>query len=411
MRVLLLHPNFPAQLRHVAKALGESGEHTVVFATKTPRHGWVIPGVSKALYVPQKGASTQGKSVVTRLVDPFRDAVAQGEAFYRLGQMLKDGGFTPDVIYANSGWGSTLYIKDIWPDTPLQCYFEWFYDPQGKDSSFDKPKLAEGPPLPPKVLRTRNASIFNDLWMCDQGISPTRWQKSQFPQEYQDKIAVLHDGVDTEFFSPQPDAKMVLPSLDLSHVEEVITYVGRGMEPYRGFPQFMEAMEIVLRRRPKAHVVIAGSERVCYGAPHPSGKSYKDVMLEQLDLPEERIHFVGSLPYAEYRKLLAASSVHVYLTRPFVLSWSAIEAMASGCCIVASDTDPVREAMQDGESALLVDFFDAQAIAARVEEALGDKALQRRISQGARRVAEESYSLRRLLPRHIELLKRTALGG
>ncbi|NJB67435.1 glycosyltransferase involved in cell wall biosynthesis [Desulfobaculum xiamenense] len=406
MRVLLIHPNFPAQLRHVARALGAGKDNVVVFATRNPRHEWAIPGVSKALYV-----TDDGEFKVHRLAEPVQDAVLQGEAMYRLGHRLRSAGFTPDVIYANSGWGSTLYLKDVWPDVPLMCYFEWFYDPQGSDALYDVPPVAGDAAPPPKLLRTRNAAIFNDLWNCEQGLSPTHWQKSQFPAEYQGKIAVLHDGVDTTFFSPVEGARMRLPKLDLSGVDEIVTFAGRGMEPYRGFPQFMVAIEKVLRERPQAHAVIVGADRVCYGSPHPSGRGYKDIMLERLDLPMERVHFTGALPYGAYRDMLRASSVHVYLTRPFVLSWSSIESMACGCCIVGSDTEPVREAMTNGHSALLVDFRDPSAIAEGIVRVLEDRELAARLRKGAREVALERYSLERLLPRHLELIANTARRG
>lgn len=407
MRVLLIHPNFPAQLRHVAAALGRGKDNVVVFATKNPRHEWSIPGVSKVVYSPEgdNGYKTH------RLANPFQDCVLQGEAMHRTAFELKSRGFKPDVIYANSGWGATLYLKDIWPDVPLLCYFEWFYDPEGDDAKFDKAPEKPGEYRPPLLMRTRNGSIFNDLWMCEQGLSPTRWQRSQFPDEYRDKITVLHDGVDTQFFSPAKDKKMVLPDLDLSEAEEVVTFAGRGMEPYRGFPQFMKAVEIIQKRRPKTHFVVAGSERVCYGSPRGDGKSWKQHMLDVLDLDHERLHFVGSLPYGEYRTLLQATDVHVYSTRPFVLSWSFIEAMACGCTLAASDTPPVREAVTHGENALLYDFFNPGQMAERVEELLEDRSLARSLGDAARETALERYSLQKLLPRHLDLLRRTAMNG
>lgn len=404
MRVLLLHPNFPAQLRHVAAALGRGKDNVVVFATKNPRNEWHIPGVSKVLFSPED----ENGYKVHHLAGPFQEAVLQGEAMHRTAHLLKSRGFRPDVIYANSGWGATMYLKDVWPDVPLMCYFEWFYDPEGEDARFEP---QAGPPdayRPPLLMRTRNGTIFNDLWTCEQGLSPTRWQRSQFPEEYRDKIAVLHDGVDTDFFSPLPGAKMVLPGLDLSGAEEVVTFAGRGMEPYRGFPAFMKAAEIVLRERPRAHVVVAGSERVCYGSPRADGKSWKQHMLENLDLDESRLHFVGALPYGAYRDMLRASHVHVYLTRPFVLSWSFIESMACGCVLAASDTPPVREAVTHGESALLFDFFNPREQADRIQELLDDRTMAAGLGRAARETALERYSLSKLLPRHLELLRRTA---
>lgn len=406
MKVLLTHPNFPGQLRHVAAALGARQENVVVFATRIARNEWRIPGVSKLRYEPRPPEGLKPH----RLLEPLQDAVLQGEALHRVAHDLKTRGFTPDVIYGNSGWGSTLYLKDVWPEVPLMCYFEWFYDPEGADARFGlAPGAGEGYD-PPKLMRTRNAVIFNDLWACDQGLSPTAWQRAQFPDAFRPKIEVLHDGVDTTFFSPAPGAApgLDLPGADLTGVEEIVTFVGRGMEPYRGFPQFMEAAARVLALRPRAHVVVAGSERVCYGSPREDGKSWKEHMLEVLDLDLQRLHFTGSLPYGQYRDLLRASSVHVYLTRPFVLSWSFVEAMSCGCALVASDTEPVREAVTHGQSALLCDFFRPAAFAEAICTLLDDRALAARLGAAARQTALERYDLRTLLPRHLELLRRTA---
>ena len=409
MRILFLHPNFPAQFRHVAALFGRDKRNQVLFMTKNERPEWNIPGVRKVLYAPDGQVAQE----VHRLAAPLDTAVREGQAVFAACRKLKASGFTPDLVYAHSGWGTSMYLREIWPHAPLMCYFEWFYDPGGADANFDLPQGAERAPT---VLRTRNAPIFNDLWTCDQGLCPTRWQHSQFPPEYRPRIAVLHDGVDTSWFVPDPEARLVLegpelPALDLSGVEEVVTYTARGMEPYRGFPQFMEAMSLLLKRRKGTHVVVAGSERVCYGGPRPDGKSWKQAMLDTLDLPMDRLHFTGSLPYGQYRTLLQCSSAHVYLTRPFVLSWSVVEAMACGCLVVGSDTPPVRELIEPGRNGLLADFFSPRDIADRVDEALSDTDRAARLRAAARATAEERYALSRLLPIHARLMVDTARGA
>jgi len=409
VRILFIHPNFPAQFRHVAAVFGRDKRNQVLFLTKNERPEWNIPGVRKVLYVPGGEAAEQ----VHRLAAPLDTAVREGEAVFTACRKLKVSGFRPDLVYAHSGWGTSMYLREVWPDVPLMCYFEWFYDPGGADAVFDLPPGAERGPT---VLRTRNAPIFNDLWTCDQGLCPTRWQRAQFPQEYRPRIAVLHDGVDTGYFIPDPEARIVLDgvdgkTLDLSGAGEIVTYTARGMEPYRGFPQFMEAMALLLERRKQTHVVVAGSERICYGGPRPDKRSWKEAMLEKLDLPMDRLHFTGSLPYGKYRTLLQASSVHVYLTRPFVLSWSAVEAMACGCQVVGSDTPPVRELIRHGHNGLLADFFSPQDIALRVEEALEDKDRAAKLRAAARATAEDRYSLAKLLPIHCRLMADTARGA
>jgi glycosyltransferase involved in cell wall biosynthesis len=321
---------------------------------------------------------------------------------------LKSQGFVPDLVYGHSGWGPTLFVKDVFPDSKLMCYFEWFYWAHGSDADFDP-----ADPLSPDdeaKIRVKNAPILMDLYSCDWGLSPTKWQKSQFPHEFQRKMSAMHDGVDTEFFKPNPGAKLVLPNLDLSGADEVVTYVSRGMEPYRGFPEFIESIAYLQEKRPNCHVVVVASERVCYGKSLPNGQTYKEQMLAKVPLDMSRVHFVGTLPYGQYLKVLQASDAHIYLTRPFVLSWSMIESMSTGCVVVGSDTAPVREVIRDGENGFLVDFFSPKQIADRVHDILEHPTRMAHIRDNARKTVLENYAHSVLLPRHIELMQEVAQG-
>lgn len=400
MRFLFLHSNFPAQYRHVALALAKDKNNQVVFGTKNKDTS--LAGIYKAIFEPSRNPHP----ATHHYVRPLESAVLHGQAVFKLIEKLKFQGFVPDVICGHSGWGPTLFIKDAFPDKPLICYFEWFYHAHGSDADFD-------PSEPLNIddmarIRIKNAPILIDLYSCDRGLSPTNWQRTQFPQQFHPKISVLHDGVDTEYFKPHPGAKLVLPNLDLSHVDELVTYVARGMEPYRGFPQFIEAIAYLQERRPNCHVVIVGDNRVCYGKPLPDGSSYKDFMLKKVPLDLSRVHFTGSLPYGQYLQVIQASSVHVYLTRPFVLSWSMLESMSTGCLIVGSDTAPVTEIIQDGKNGLLVDFFSPQKIADRVDEVLNHPTRMAEIRAQARNTILERYALADLLPQHINLIKNVA---
>ncbi|MGB5770224.1 MAG: glycosyltransferase family 4 protein [Crocosphaera sp.] len=396
MNILFLHPNFPAQFRHVTTALAKNPKNKVYFGTKRKEGG--IPGVFKVIYTPSRTARAETHHYVRNL----ENAVLQGQAVYRLAEQLKKEKFVPDVVYGHSGWGPTLFIKDIFPKAELLCFFEWFYHAHGTDADFDpkEPLNADDEAR----IRIKNAAILIDLYSCDRGLSPTYWQRQQFPPEYQSKITVRHDGVDTDYFQPKPGIKLVLKDkkLDLSEVEEIVTYVGRGMEPYRGFPQFMEAVSILLKKRPNCHVVIVGEDRVAYGRSLKDGKTYKQLMLETFSYDLSRLHFTGSLPYGQYLKVIQASSVHVYLTRPFVLSWSMLEAMSTGCLVLGSKTPPVEEVIEDGVNGLLVDFFAIDRIVERIEEVLDhpDKMASLRVK--ARETIQERYALSRLLPEHIE---------
>jgi glycosyltransferase involved in cell wall biosynthesis len=204
-----------------------------------------------------------------------------------------------------------------------------------------------------------------------------------------------HEGIDTNFFKPNPGGKLVLANgkLDLSGVDEIVTYATRGMEPYRGFPQFIEAAHLLLKARPNAHVVIAGDDRVAYGKKAPDGKTYKQLLLEKFPLDPARTHFVGSLPYGEYVKLLQCTKAHIYLTRPFVLSWSMLEAMACGALVVASDTPPVQEVITDGINGLMVDFFKPDQLAATLDRVLAKPKDYDQMREKARETVVAKYDM------------------
>jgi glycosyltransferase involved in cell wall biosynthesis len=400
MRILFLHPNFPAQFRHLASTLAQTPNHQVVFGTS--RQQGSLAGVTKVLFSPSRQPTPQ----IHHYVRSLETAVLNGQAVYRVAQKLKDEGFEPDIVYGHSGWGPTLFIKDIFPQAKLLCYFEWFYHATGSDCDFDP---AMDFTIDDQLrVRVRNAPILLDLYSCDRGLSPTQWQRQQFPPEFQPKLKVLHDGIDTSFFQPQPGAKLVLPSigLDLSQVDELITYVARGMEPYRGFPQFMRSVAVIQQRRPNCHVVVVGEEGVFYGRTLPDNKTYKQLMLEELpQLDLTRLHFTGRLPYDQYLQVLQASSVHIYLTYPFVLSWSLLEALSTGCLILGSSTPPVMEVIRDGENGLLVDFFSPEAIADRVDEVLEHPDRMATLRENARATILAGYDLAKLLPEHLEWIQ------
>ncbi|MGB3208002.1 MAG: glycosyltransferase family 4 protein [Crinalium sp.] len=399
MKILFLHPNFPAQFRHIATALAQDSNNQVVFGTN--RQEGNLPGVFKAVYSPARQVHPETHQYVRFL----ESAVLQGQGVYRVAQQLKNQGFFPDLVFGHSGWGPTLFIKDVFPKAKLLCYFEWFYHAHGTDADFDPtdPLTADDEAR----IRIKNAPILLELCSCDRGLSPTYWQRQQFPPEFHNKISVRHDGVDTNFFQPSPGTKLILPeiNLDLSHVDELITYVARGMEPYRGFPQFIETIALLQQKRPLCHVVIVGENRVAYGKSLPNGKTYKDAMLEKFPLDLSRVHFTGLLPYNQYLQVIQASSVHVYLTRPFVLSWSMLEALSTGCLVLGSNTAPVTEIIQDGINGLLVDFFDPQQICDRICEVLDHPTRMADIRTQARKTIVQSYDLNQLLPQHLEWIQ------
>lgn len=384
----------------MAAALAADPRNQVVFLTENPNGQ--LEGVTKVLFKKARSARPE----THHYVRGFEDAVLVGQAALRSALELKAKGFIPDVIFGHSGWGCTLYMKDAFPKAALICNFEWYYRAHGSDCDFDPSESISADDE--ARIRTRNASILADLAACDGGIAPTKWQKAQFPKVFHPLLEVLHEGVDTGYYAPAPGTRIVLPrvGLDLSEAKEVVTFVGRGMEPYRGFPQFMAAMHELLARRPECHVVIVGEDRVAYGKPQKDGKGFKQPMLERYPLDSARTHFTGMLNHSEYRTVLQGSSAHVYLTRPFVLSWSFLEAMSAGCLVVASDTAPVLEVMEDGLNGLLVDFFDTAALVNRLVHALERPADFLAIRSKARDTVTLSYDRKELHGRRFDYFRK-----
>lgn len=364
MRFLLTHPNFPSQLRSIAVSLAANPQNEVVYLTSS--ENGEIPRVKKLIYKPKRGPAPQ----THHYLRGFEEAVLHGQAAYMACVEAKKNGFVPDLIFGHAGWGQTLFLKDVFPRTPMGLNFEWFYHSHGSDCDFDPSEMLSADDE--ARIRIKNATLLADLAACDGGICATRFQYEQFPKHLRSHLTVGHEGIDVNFFKPNPGGRLILADgkLDLSGVDEIVTYATRGMEPYRGFPQFIEAASLLLKMRPKAHVVIAGDDRVAYGKKSPDGKTYKQLMLEKFPLDPARTHFVGSLPYGEYVKLLQCTSAHVYLTRPFVLSWSLLEAMACGALVVGSDTAPVQEVITNGINGLLVDFFRPDQLAATLDRVL-----------------------------------------
>lgn len=319
----------------------------------------------------------------------MEDAVLHGQAVARILLQLKKSGWRPDAILAHPGWGETLYAKDVFPDARLVHYCEWYYNAPPLDgldqvdrANWPYADIGFDPEFPVEFddlsrIRSWNALHLLNLNNCDVGISPTHWQKKQHPQAYLDKIVVAHEGIDTENLGPDPHAVFKTPSGEVLKANDpnkpVITYVARNLEPYRGFHTFMRALPAVQREHKNAHVLIVGGDDVSYGSRPKDAKSWKAKMLAEVgsQLDPTRTHFLGKVPYADYKRVLQVSSAHVYLTCPFVLSWSCLEAMATGCLMVASDTAPVREVLAHGQQGLLVPPELPPALKAGTELGLG----------------------------------------
>ena len=407
MNVLFVHQNFPGQYKHLAPALAAAGHsvHSLGIHANAP-----LAGVVSHLYSLGRGNGAGTHAWVT----DFESKVVRAEAAAVAAIGLRDQGFTPDVICAHPGWGETMFLKDVWPQARMLTFLEYYYHFTGADVNFD-PEFADFSLGAAARLRTKNANALLALEAMDAGVSPTFWQRQQFPVRDRDHISVIHDGVDTAYMAPNPLASIQSPQagIDLKAGDEVVTFVSRNLEPCRGFHIFMRALPQILQSRPNARVIVIGGDETGYGAAAPAGKTWRQVMLEELGtrLDLTRVHFVGKVSYEVFRAFLQVSAAHVYLTYPFVLSWSLLEAMSAGCLVVGSKTPPVEEVIEHQRNGLLVDFFDSGALASSVVGALEKPREFDDIRKAARQTIVERYDNRSIcLPQHIALVERVFAG-
>ena len=403
MKLVFVHQNFPGQFLHLAPEMQRRG-HDVRAITEAANK--VSADVPILRYT---HAAQEVDPKATRLGRNFTTMSDRGVSVARFCQRLRAEGYVPDVIYGHSGWGETLFLKEVWPEAKLLVFAEFYYRGRGADSDFDSEFQVAGFDQT-MIAQSRAAYLAQALVHADKGVSPTEWQASTHPPLLRGQLQVIFDGVDCDRLAPNPDARFALPDgTELKPGDEVLTFVNRNLEPYRGYHIFMRALPQVLAARPGARVVIVGGDEVSYGSKPKDGGSWKDLILnevkDRLDL--SRVHFTGKLPYDRLVDLIHVSRVHAYLTYPFVLSWSMVETMAAGTLVIGSNTAPVAEMIEDGVTGRLVDFFDVPAWSAALTDALARPEAYLGMRDAARRMVRERYDLRSVcLPRQVELLTR-----
>ena len=403
MRFLFVHQNFPGQFLHIVRHLVAARQHEIVFITEPNDN--VIDGVRKVPYAKPPPATAEAH-IAARELDA---AVRRADAVGRTAANLKQLGYEPDIVIGHHGWGEMLNLHDVWPKVPMLGYMEFYYQPIGIDVGFD-PEFPTGVADFPRI-RAKNAINHIALNLDAEGQSPTEWQISTYPEWARKRINLLWEGVHLDVC--KPDAKvrrapLTIGGMTIAPTDKLVTYVSRDLEPYRGFPLMMRAIPHLLRSRKDIKIVMVGGDGVSYGNAPPSGGTWRDVMMREIGagIDSSRVVFPGRVPYADYLKMLQRSDAHVYLTYPFVASWSLRESLAIGCAIVGSDSQPVREFITHGENGLLTSFFDPVALANNAVELIENTELSHRLRANARRYAEARLSMTDYLKSYDALIER-----
>ncbi len=386
MRILLVHRNFPGQFRYLGPALVRAGHQVGVLTWKDNQNPRTLP---TALYGTPTAPAPGIGSFYSQHVDI-------GAAAARAAQALRQKGDPPpEVVLGSINWGETLFLRDIWPEARHLGYAEFFYATRGHDTGFD-PEFVRGGVESDIRTVARTGHLLLAASRADALLSPTHWQASTFPAEIRPKISVIHDGVDTDRIAPAPASYQVPGGPLLKTGDEVLTFVNRNLEPYRGYHTLMRALPAVMAARPNLQVVMVGGHGTGYGPGPGKDRSWKQVFLDEVAdrVDRSRIHYVGRIPYPDLLNVLRVGRAHAYLSYPFVLSWSMLEAMSLGCLVVGSDTTPVAEAIEDGVTGHLVDFFDVDGWSQKLIEVLSDPQAQMPLRQAARQHIVDTYDLK-----------------
>ena len=383
--IFFIHQNMPGQFKNLCQVLARNEENKVYFITKKKTVS--LPNVHRVEY----DLSRQPAAGPHQYIAGLDSHLLYGQAVARRLIALKEANIYPDVVFAHSGWGEALFVKEIFPKTKLVVFSEFYYESRYSDTAFTH--KGDVPVDTACRLVARNMHLTQSMMAADIIMTPTLWQKFVHPKMLWPQILVLHEGISVPDIRANRRDSVTLPNgWILNKGDRVVTYVSRNLEPYRGFDVFFEAMRLLARAAPDVKVVLIGGDDISYGKRPQPGLSWRDHFLHRDNAPVENAAFLGKVPYPMFLDLLGLAKVHTYLTVPFVLSWSMLEAMALETLVVASSTDPVREVMVDGKNGLLCDFTP-QDVCDKIVQGLEMPDAERgRIGRLARATVEQNYS-------------------
>ena len=413
IEVLCMHQNFPGQYRSLAPELNKLGRYNI--RSLSIKEEGAITGIPHYSYNVTNGSNPGTHS----LAQEFETKMIRAEAAALKCIEFKKAGYTPDIILGHPGWGETLLVKDVWPNVKLLTFFEFYYNSSNSDIDFDNTLDEDltppgGFPLVSK-LTARNHTGLMALSQSDAIVSPTKFQASTAPLIFRDKINIIHDGVDTGLLKKSDTAFIEVTKdgdpdnkIRLTQKDKVLTFVNRNLEPYRGYHILMRALPEILDKHPDTNVLIVGGDGTSYGAAAPKGTTHKDIYYNKVkeSLKGSNVRFVGRVPYNTLISMLSITTAHIYLTYPFVLSWSMLEAMSLESLIIGSKTGPVEELIENNKNGLLIDFLDHKQLAKTAIEVLDSPNDYNELRKNARNTIVENYDLHSIcLPKHLQLIK------
>ncbi len=411
MKLLIVHRAFPGQFQHLIKPLKKRGDHIVALGEQRLIKAGLSSVVDQLIgYTLTRGNTPQ---IPDGLLD-LESKMIRAEAAANAIEPLVKKGYKPDLIISHSGWGESMFLSHLLPRVPQLHLLEYFYGADDGDMVFEDPFVEDGFSATPNwktlaLAQVKSLSLLASFESMSWGLSPTKFQCSQFPKRIQQRCSVIHDGINTKVVNSNSRVELTLPNgMTLKYGDPVITLVNRTFEPYRGIHVFLRALIDVQRLNPNVQTILVGQDtpQVSYGAWRKDGKgwlsSLKDELGDRLDW--KRIHVLGTVSYFKLIQVMQLSSAHVYFTYPFVLSWSMLEAMSCECLLVGSRTEPVQEVIRHGDNGLLVDFRDVEGLSKKLLDILENPSKYIHIRKSARKTVEKNYELQACIRDRLKLI-------